>query len=126
MKNRIRTASLYLMTLLYFGAGINHFINPEFYEKMMPSYIPCATSCIALSGICEIVFAGLLFPVTTRKISAWLIIAMLMVFFIIHIQMLVDYWNTCGLLFWIAVIRIPLQFVLIKWAYFFTKNPQPK
>ena len=83
------------------------------------------TFFIALSGVCEITFAILLLFKQSKKIGAWLIIAMLIVFFIIHIQMLIDYWQVGGIMFLVSVIRIPLQVVLIWWAYSFTKKPQP-
>ena len=123
MKNRPEALFLYIMALLYFTAGVNHFINPAFYKKIMPSYIPFHTACIIVSGICEIVFAVLLIPEVTRKIAAWLIIAMLTVFFVVHIQMLIDNSGEHGKLFWISLIRIPIQFVLMWWAYVYTKNP---
>ncbi len=116
----------YLMIVLYVIAGINHFLKPQFYEKMMPSYIPFHSFCIYFSGICEVLFAVLLIPTKTRKTSAWLIILMLTVFFIIHIQMLIDNWDNDDVMFWASIVRIPLQFVLIWWAWLYTKNPQPK
>ena len=116
----------YSMILLYLAAGINHFIQPEVYEKIMPFYIPFHDTYIFISGVTEVLLAFLLLPKTTRKIAAWLIIVMLIVFFIVHVQMLVDTWALGGALFWIAVIRIPLQFVLIWWAWLYTKNPQLK
>ena len=125
MKNKVYWVAFYLMILIYFGAGINHFVKPEFYEKIMPSYIPFHSFCIYLSGICEMVFALLLIPTKTRKVAAWLIISMLVVFFIIHIQMLIDNWDNDDVMFWASIIRIHLQFVLIWWAYQYTKNPQP-
>lgn len=126
MENRIYKLFLYLMALLYLSAGINHFIKPEFYERIMPSYIPFHLACIYFSGVCEVVFALLLIFVKTRKLSAWLIVAMLLVFFVIHIQMLIDNLDNDGVMFWVAIIRIPVQFVLIWWAHLYTKNPQPK
>ena len=126
MENKAYRFFLFIMILLYVGAGINHFVKFEFYEKMMPSYIPFHWFCVVCSGICEVVFALLLISTKTRKAAAWLIIAMLVVFFIIHIQMLIDNWDNTDVMFWVAIIRIPIQFVLIWWAYIYTKNPQPK
>ncbi len=123
MKDIFKQIFFYLMVLLYIGAGINHFLQPAFYQKIMPGYIPLHLFCIYLSGLCEVVFTLLLIPKNTRKVAAWLIIAMLIVFFIIHIQMLIDTWTIGGILFWIAIIRIPIQFVLIWWAHLYTKNP---
>ena len=113
------------MVLLYLGAGINHFVQPEFYEKIMPWYIPFHWACIFLSGVAEVLLALLLFPKSTRKIAARLIIAMLIVFFVIHVQMIIDYWLIGGTMLLIAIVRFPLQFVLIWWANLYTKNPQP-
>lgn len=126
MQNRAYPFFLYLMVLMYIGAGINHFSKPEFYEKMMPSYIPFHLFYIYFSGVCEVVFAFSLIFSKTRKLAAWLIVAMLIVFFIIHIQMLIDCWDNDDVMFWASIIRIPIQFVLIWWALLYTKNPQPK
>ena len=61
-------------------------------------------------------------PKATRKIAAWLITLMLTVFLWIHVQMLIDYWKNKDKDLWIAIIRLPLQLVLIWWAYTFTKT----
>ncbi|MES2515738.1 MAG: MauE/DoxX family redox-associated membrane protein [Bacteroidota bacterium] len=126
MKNKAFPFFFYLMILLYILAGINHFVKPEFYRKIMPFYIPCHDFCIYLSGLCEIIFAILLIPKATRKAAALLIIAMLIVFFIIHIQMLIDCWDNDDVMFLVAIIRIPIQFILIWWAWLYTKNPRLK
>ncbi len=126
VKRPFKKISLHAMSLLYVSAGINHFINPGFYEKIMPAYIPFHALCILLSGVCEVAFGALLVPARTRSIAAQLIIAMLIVFLIVHIQMLLNCRQVGGTMLWIAIIRIPLQFVLIWWAYAFIKNPQSK
>ena len=113
------------MAAFYTIAGINHFVKPEFYEKMMPSYISFHWLCVFLSGVCEIVFALLLISSKTRKVAAWLIVAMLIVFFVIHIQMLIDCLDNDDVMFWVSIIRIPIQFILIWWAWLYTKNPHP-
>lgn len=110
-------ASLITMFLLYVLAGINHFVHPNFYLSSMPHYFPFPLPLIYISGVIEIVLGILLLPQQTRKSSAWLIILMLVVFFSFHIQMIVDAYPKQGLSYWIAVIRFPLQFVLIYWAY---------
>ena len=32
--------SVYLMALLYIAAGVNHFVHPAFYEKMIANFLP--------------------------------------------------------------------------------------
>ncbi len=125
-RKTLRTIWLYAMVFLYFGAGVNHFINPGFYVKIMPSYIPYHEVCVSVSGICEMLFAVLLIPTKTRQLAALLIIAMLIVFFVVHIQMIIDLWGTNGILFWVAILRLPLQFILIRWAHRYAKNYNKK
>lgn len=110
------------MVGLYLFGGLNHFYNLAFYEAMMPSYIPAHTFLIYASGVIEMGLGIMLVPIVTRKLAAYLIIAMLIVFFIIHIQMLIDFIKTDNKALWFAIVRLPLQFVLIWWAYSFTKT----
>jgi uncharacterized membrane protein len=113
----IQQISLYVMSFFYVGAGINHFINPRFYIGIMPSFFPSPALLNQLSGIAEIILGiGLLFS-ATRAWSAYLIIAMLIVFFAVHIPHLIDPPKMAKDSYWLLVLRIPLQFVLIYWAW---------
>ncbi|HXB13450.1 MAG TPA: MauE/DoxX family redox-associated membrane protein, partial [Bacteroidia bacterium] len=85
-------------------------------------YIGYHSFLIAFSGVCEILLGLLLIPKATRKIAAWLITLMLIVFLWIHVQMLIDFWKNNDKDLWIAIVRLPLQFLLIWWAYTFTKT----
>lgn len=113
---------LLIMCIVYVGAGVNHFVNPGFYVKIMPWYLPYHLELIYISGVCEILLGFGLLPLTTRKISALLILAMLVAFLIIHVQMLIDTYQEGGLVFWIAVFRLPLQYVLIRWSWLVYKK----
>ena len=109
------------MILFYAGAGINHFISTALYLKIMPPWLPYPNALVLISGIAEIVCAVLLFFSATRRAGAWCIIALLLAILPANIQMLIDYYNNSNPLLWIAVVRIPVQFILIWWAYGFTK-----
>lgn len=113
---------LLIMAIVYVGAGINHFLNPEFYLKIMPWYLPYHLELIYISGICEVLLGFGLLPLKTRKISSLLIMAMLLLFLVLHVQMLIDTYPAGGLLFWVAVFRLPLQFVLIRWSWLVYKK----
>lgn len=117
----MKKLSLYVIVTFYLLAGVNHFLNSHFYEPIMPDYIGFHNRLIYLSGACEILFGLLLLPRYTRKMAALLIVVMLIVFLWLHIQMLIDYWRTMNKNLWIAILRIPLQFVLIWWAYSFKR-----
>jgi len=119
----MRKFLFWLMPAIYIIAGIYHFINPEFYNQLMPSWIPFHLPLIYISGVAEILLGVLLIPESTRKISAWLIIAMLIVFFfLIHIPMTIIFYQSHNPHLWIAILRLPLQFYLIWWAWKFTRK----
>lgn len=113
--------ALYLMSFLYIAAGIYHFINPRMYMKIMPSYLPYHLPLVYISGICEIVFGALLIPEATRPIAAWLIIVLLIAIFPANIQMAINFKRKKHRFLWMALIRLPLQLLLIWWAWQYTK-----
>ncbi len=113
---------LFIMAAFYVIAGANHFIHPVFYKKIMPPWLPWHYFIIYLSGICEIVFGLLLLPKQTRKPAAWGIIALLVAVFPANIQMMLNFRQLHDPNLWIAILRLPLQILLIGWAYQSTKN----
>ena len=114
--------SLYLMSMLYFFAGINHFWHPVFYLQIMPPWMGAHEELVYISGACEIVLALLLLPNKTRRLAAWGIILLLIAVFPANIQMLLNYLNEQHPKLWIAIIRLPIQLVLIWWASTVTKK----
>jgi uncharacterized membrane protein len=44
----------YLLAAFFGLAGFNHFINPAFYLKIMPPYLPWHLPLVYLSGFLEI------------------------------------------------------------------------
>ena len=122
MKTNITyTISYILMAIIYTLAGINHFISPQTYLSIMPAWLPYPKELIFLSGVCEILFGLLLLPVSTRRVGAWLIIALLIAVFPANIQMAINYYSEGTQYFWLAILRLPIQAVLIFWAYRLTK-----
>jgi len=114
--------SLYIMILFYAGAGINHFINPSFYLQIIPPWLPLHKEFVFLSGVAEIVCALLLLFSKTRRVGAWAVIALLIAVFPANIQMLLDYKKDNNPMLWVAILRLPIQLILIWWAYGFTSK----
>ena len=107
---------LCLMGVIYTILGVVHFTHTEFYRPLMPKFLPAHDLLIYLSGVAEIVLGiGVLFP-QTRNVVLWGLIAMLIVFLIVHVNMLFPS-NGLGISPWILWLRIPIQFILIYWAY---------
>ena len=116
----INMFQLYLMGSLYTILGVLHFTNTGFYRPLMPRFMPSHDLLIYLSGVAEIILGiGVLFP-QSRNLALWGIILMLLVFSIVHVNMLFPS-NRLGIPLWVLSLRIPLQFVLIYWAYIYIK-----
>ena len=110
---------LYLMAGMYVVAGMAHFIFPKAYLRIMPRYLPSHKLLVILSGVAEIVLGiGLCFE-ETRNPSIYGIILMLIVFLLVHFYMLSGEKASAGIPKWILILRIPLQFGLMYWAYFY-------
>lgn len=110
------------MAAAYVAAGINHFLHPETYLAIMPPWMPAHFFFVIVSGIAELMLGFfLLFP-STRRFAAWGIILLLVAVFPANIQMLLNYHRDEHPLLWLAYLRLPLQVVLIWWAYQYTKK----
>jgi len=111
------TAGLYVMAIMYVFAGLIHFVKPKIYMRVMPQYLPNHKALVFWSGIAEIVLGiGLCIPVL-KVISIYGIIAMLLVFLMVHFYMLSGEKASTGIPKWILILRIPLQFGLMYWAW---------
>lgn len=125
--SRTKLVLLVVMAAFYVFAGVMHFVSPEGYLPMMPPYLPAHRELIFLSGVAEVVLGvGVLIP-RTRRWSAWGLIALLVAVFPanLHIALydvpVFGAEKGAGALNWV---RLPLQLVLIAWAWWYTK-PDP-
>lgn len=107
------------MSIIYLFAGTMHFIKPKAYVKIIPKFLPKRRILNLAAGIFEIIAGiGLLFK-ETRTYSAIIIILMLIVFLLVHFNMLRGEKYALGFPKWILILRIPLQLILIWWAYLY-------
>ncbi|MDO1499959.1 hypothetical protein Q2T40_07430 [Winogradskyella maritima] len=107
----------YAMSAFYIIAGITHFIKPKWYVGVIPKFLPSRKTLVLGSGVIEILLGvGLLFD-ETREISLIGIILMLALFLVVHVHMLNDEKILSKFPKWLLIVRIPLQFVLMYWAY---------
>ena len=116
---------LYLMGAFYIFAGVNHFRVPDFYVAIMPPYLPWHLELVWLSGVAEIVCGvGLLIP-RTRRLAAWATIALLIAVYPANIHVALHNVPMAGQSEGLGVwtwVRLPFQFVLIAWAWWYTRD----
>ena len=111
----------WIMALFYIVAGINHFLNPAIYVHIMPPYLPLPLSLVYLSGLFEIMFGFLLLIPRFTRLAAWGVIALLIAVFPANVHMALHPELTPQLPVVSLWIRLPLQGLLIVWAYWFTQ-----
>jgi uncharacterized membrane protein len=114
----LKSAVLYFFVVLLVAGGANHLFNPKFYNRFIPESFPkWATNIV--SGIVEIALGiGLLFE-ATKHWSAVGILVMMIVFLPLHIIDLFREKPAIGSRT-LAIIRLPVQFLLIWGAWWLT------
>jgi len=111
------TWSQRLLSVAFIAAGTLHFLRPEYYEQIMPGYLPAHRELVLISGAAEIAGGvGVAFSRTRRAAGTWLI-ALLVLVFPANLNMALDperFRSIAPILLWV---RLPLQGLLIWWAY---------
>lgn len=113
--------SKFLLVFILIFAGITHFLKPYFFIKIMPDYVPFHLQLVYASGFVEVLCGILLIFPQTQAIGAWLSIILFVAVFPANIEMARDYYTIHHKFFWLTILRLPLQILLIWWAYQFTK-----
>jgi uncharacterized membrane protein len=118
-----RPIGRYVCGLLYIAAGINHFLNSGFYMAIMPPYLPWHLALVYVSGVAESGLGFLLLFKQWARLAGWGLVALLIAVFPanIHMAMHTDlYPHIPPAVLWL---RLPLQGLLIAWAYVYTRKP---
>ncbi|MEZ4229143.1 MAG: DoxX family protein [Polyangiaceae bacterium] len=127
MPTRTQLISAYVMAFFYFSAGLMHFINPSFFEQIVPGVLPFPLLIVYLSGAAELALgAGLVLP-KTRHWAAWGVVALLVAVY------------PANLYHWVADVKVDdvqvpaiyhpiralVQVLLIAWAAWLARSTRP-
>ena len=122
----IASSSRLLWTVILVGAGIAHVVLPEAFVAYYPSYLPWPDLAVLVSAVVEWILAALLWNKSTQR-AAWLGIAALMIVYVpVHVYVITH--NNAvvnppvALPLWLAWARLPMQFVLIGWAWWMGRS----
>lgn len=111
----------WLLIAFYVLAGINHFINPDFYLPLIPPYFENIVLVNVLAGVVEIGLGLLVIPAKTRKWGVLGIIALLIAFIPSHVYFIqIGGCVEAGLCVpaWVAWIRLlVIHPMLMYWAW---------
>ena len=114
-------ASLYALGLLFIVAGANHFINPAFYLEMMPPYLPWHDELVLLSGVFEVIGGLSVFITRFRRAAGLFMILIMIGVFPANLHMALNPAAFPHVPVWFLYLRLPLQGVLIWWAWVVTR-----
>ena len=70
---------IYVYVIFFIGAGVNHFLSPQFYDAIVPQFIPFPRLVHQITGVLEIIIP--LFLLTRFRKEA----ALIMIIFLILI-----------------------------------------
>lgn len=123
----LKTILKFIFAAGFIYAGVAHFRNPQFFLKIMPDYIPenLHLPAVHVSGAFEILLGVLLLIPQTTRLAAWGLILLLIavfpanIFLFQHPEIMPDVSPTAQL------VRLPLQAVMIAWAYWYTRPGRP-
>lgn len=113
--------SKFILAFFLIFIGITHFLKPYYFVKIIPNYIPFHLKMVYISGIVEILCGVLLLFPQTQTFGAYLSIVLFIAVFPANIEMAKDFYLMHHKYFWLTLLRLPLQILLIWWAYQFTK-----
>lgn len=123
----LRTGLRWTLGLGMIAIGVLHFATPEPFVSIMPPWVPWHLAMVLISGAIEVALGvGLLVP-RTRRLAAWGLIALYVAVFPANVHMALEGITPAGsdpIAPWIAWARLPLQAVLIAWAWWYTR-PDP-
>lgn len=109
-----------LFALIFIAAGSLHIARPEVFLRIMPSILPFPLFIVYLSGACEIILGVLLLVPKYSRLAAWGLVILLIAVYPANIYMALNPQLFPDIQPSLIYLRLPLQFVLIAWAYWFT------
>ena len=121
----IKAGMKWLLALLFIISGVGHFVRSDGYLRLMPPSLPFHVELVYLSGVVEVALGMMLLVPRTQRFAAWAYIPTLLAIFPANIYAAMtagtQHEAMPGVPVWAAWLRLPLQLVLIAWAYWYTK-----
>lgn len=106
-----------LLAGIFATSGVVHLVKPEFYEPLMPDFVPAHREVILGSGVVELACAAGLLAPRTRRAAAWTSAALLIAVFPGNLKMADDARRSRSQKFKaIAYGRLPLQVPMVRIA----------
>jgi uncharacterized membrane protein len=103
--------------LFFFASGVNHFVIPGAYRKIVPPGMGDAALLVTVSGVAEIAGGLAVFPRRTRRPAGLGLIALLAAVFPANLYMARNPERFARIPRWALYARLPLQPLAMLWAW---------
>jgi uncharacterized membrane protein len=105
-----------LLAAVFTLAGINHFVMPGPYRKIVPPGFGDPATVVAISGVAEILGGLGTLPTRTRRLAGFSLIALLAAVFPANVYMALRPDRFAPIPKWALYLRLPLQPLMAWWA----------
>lgn len=109
----MRRLSPYLLSALLAGAGVLHVVRPDFYDALIPPFLPNPRAWTYGSAVLELAAAVAVALPRTRRVGGYATAALLVAVFPANLYSALE---PGDLPRWAAIARLPLQVPLVLWA----------
>lgn len=111
------TRSEKLLAAFLLGAGIMHFVNPGFFDAIVPPWVPGSERAATYaSGVAEILVGAGILVARTRRAALWSAAALFVAVYPANLYMAWDWRDRDLADRLVAYGRLPLQIPMIWWA----------
>ena len=105
------------LAVLMIIAGLFHFLKTDFYWQIVPDYLPYPRQLVLISGVIAVGLGFLVLLKPARNLAVYGIIAYFIAVFPANLYMAFHPEIFPSVPPWVGWARLPLQGVLIYWAY---------
>ena len=124
--SRAKRVLMWLLAINLCVAGFMHLLRPAFFVGIIPPELPNPEWLNVISGLIEITLGVFLLEPRTRRYAAWGMIALFIAVFPANVYAALENVGAEGPGSGpgaVAYVRLPLQAVLIAWAWWYTRDP---
>jgi uncharacterized membrane protein len=112
-----------LLGAFWIAAGINHFVNPRFYEAIVPPSLASEKQLVVqASGVAELAGGLAVFVPSLRRLTGPYLVALLAAIFPANLYMAREPEHFDNVPRWALYGRLPLQGLMMVWAWRATRR----
>lgn len=105
-----------LLAVLFTLAGVNHFVMPKPYRRIVPPGFGDPATVVAVSGIAEVIGGLGVLPRRTRRLAGLWLVGLLAAVFPANLYMALRPQRFVPIPRWALFLRLPLQPLMMWWA----------